>query len=118
MPYLENSAQESIREFVFADLIESDVDTTAIRNKTHKLIHFYLTGIDELYNLESDPYDHNNLFAETLSCADQQQYDMLKIMCANLKATVKIYFYAIAARKRVPLWFPLFYLRLSRKWIP
>ncbi|MDB4609936.1 hypothetical protein OAH46_02485, partial [Verrucomicrobia bacterium] len=60
----------------------------AIRNKTHKLIRFKKTGVDELYNLIDDPYEKKNLMVGQLSDADMQQYEMLKKISDDLKASV------------------------------
>ncbi len=43
--------------------------SSIIRNGTWKLIHYYEDGHDELYNLDSDPGERNNLFAQYRSKA-------------------------------------------------
>ena len=81
MPYLVDPEKESIRKFAFADRFggqgDDRVGDFTIRNGTHKLISFENGAREELYNLENDPYEHDNLLENKLSRRDQAQYQLL-----------------------------------------
>lgn len=80
-PILFDDVHSIIRDFAYADMFgvsnRSIVDARTIRNTQYKLIQNRLEGTEELYNLSSDPYEHNNLLATKLSTTDQTQYDEL-----------------------------------------
>jgi arylsulfatase A-like enzyme len=58
-------------------------DGFTFRNGSYKLIHFYGSHTERLYNLASDPYEYTNLLASALSPVAQSNYNDLKIQVAR-----------------------------------
>ncbi len=79
------SEQASVRDWVFTEIAgaNDDVDGTAIRNSSYKLITFD-SGIEEFYNLNTDPFENNNLLRQNISGNDLSNYNELKSQLASL----------------------------------
>jgi hypothetical protein len=85
-PLLHDPDATPARDFAFADIFSPWREPSrAIRNASHKLVD--IEGVEELYNLQSDPYEYDNLLAKQLSPADQQNYDDLKSRLTTLLAS-------------------------------
>lgn len=88
VPYLGNSEQASLRQWVYADIKGTNrrgrsFDDRAVRNDTHKLIRF-ADGHEELYDLVRDPFEANDLLArdggDALLANKQQRDKLARIM--------------------------------------
>jgi hypothetical protein len=58
-------------------------DGFTLRNNKYKLIHWYNTSTERLYDLENDPYEFTNLLASPLTAEAQSNLYALKIQSAQ-----------------------------------
>ncbi|MBO3697033.1 sulfatase-like hydrolase/transferase [Roseivirga sp. E12] len=72
-----STAQTNFREFTYAEYNDGIEDEWAIRNDHYKLI-VNTNGSQELYFLDDDPYENNNLLDGTLSSDAQTAFDWLQ----------------------------------------
>jgi arylsulfatase A-like enzyme len=85
-PLLHDPQATPARDFAFADIFSPWREPSrAIRNASHKLVD--IEGVEELYNLQNDPYEYDNLLAKQLSPADQENYEDLKSRLTALLAS-------------------------------
>ena len=81
-PILHNDPNTQVRNFAYADIfgmVRNGIrDSRTIRNKEYKLILNFLDNTEELYNLQTDPYEKNNLLEASQSDKDKQNYRALK----------------------------------------
>ena len=84
VPIIQNQTN-AIRDWVFTEIfgLNANSDGKAIRNNSHKLIRFD-SGSEELYNLNQDPFETNNLLAGSLSDDAQTNYRTLTQQLDNL----------------------------------
>lgn len=59
-------------DFIFSQHLEA----ATVRSETHRLIRTN-EGVEELYNLNNDPFEENNLLTGVLTTTDQQSYTTL-----------------------------------------
>ena len=90
MPVLANPDTPSPREWVYADEFFggfAGVETAdyAMRNERYKLLRF--DGVEEFYDLQEDPYEHENLLSGELSAEERAQYEALREQIAELRAS-------------------------------
>jgi hypothetical protein len=83
VPYLTNPSQAPLRQFAFSEQFTGAVwpkpnqnGHATIRNDRYKLIHWY-TKSDELYDLQADPFETNNLLKGTLTAQEKQNHQAL-----------------------------------------
>ena len=70
---------DEFRQFTYAEYQDEQTDEWCIRNETHKLI--VSDSVEELYDLDSDPYEDNNLMGNDLQSADQvAKEELLKLL--------------------------------------
>ena len=85
MPYLSNPGAESIREWIYADVFTTDLGVRsgeyAMRNARYKLL--VEEGVEHFFDMNSDPYEHNDLLAGELT---QEQASELAALRAELVA--------------------------------
>ena len=79
----------STREWVYADEFFggfAGVETAdyAMRDERYKLLRF--NGVEEFYDLQDDPYEHNNLLAGELSPEESTAYATLRAEVEKLRA--------------------------------
>jgi len=85
-PLLRDADAAPARDFAFADIFSPWREPSrAIRNASHKLVE--IEGVEELYNLEIDPYEYDNLLADELSAVDREHYEDLKSRLTALLAS-------------------------------
>ncbi len=85
-PLLDDPDADSGREFAYADAFGNGPrHMRAIRNESHKLV--VIDDTEELYDLRTDPYEHENLLATELSADAKANYDDLKARLAALMAS-------------------------------
>lgn len=83
---LNDADAQPARDFAYADVFSPVKPTSrAIRTETYKLL--VIDGVEELYNLKEDPYEHNNLLSADLSVDARKNYDDLKSRMQALLAT-------------------------------
>ncbi len=79
-PYLSDPDRESIREWVYADSFTTDPGVMsgayAMRNDRYKLL--VDQGVEHFFDLQTDPYEHDDLLAGELSAEQQEQYERLQ----------------------------------------
>ena len=87
VPIIKNQASD-VRDWAFTELfgLNEAADGKAIRDRQYKLIRFD-SGTEELYQLEVDPFETNNLLAQTLSSEAQSHYDSLTRQLDELLGT-------------------------------
>jgi arylsulfatase A-like enzyme len=90
MPVLQNPDAPSPRDWIYADEFFggfAGVETAdyAMRNERYKLLRF--DGEEEFYDLQVDPFEHNNLLAGELSAAQAAEYRSLQTQIAELRAS-------------------------------
>ena len=90
VPYLGNPEAESIRDWTYVDYFEGNFagvanGNYAMRNAEFKLLRH--NGNLEFYNLQADPYEHDNLLGRELTAEEQAQYDHLSEKIATLRAS-------------------------------
>ena len=78
------------RDWIFADEFFggfAGVPTaySAMRNERYKLLKF--DGVEEFYDLQSDPYEHNNLLTGELSSEERSEYLALQEEVASLRGS-------------------------------
>ena len=78
------------RDWIFADEFFggfAGVPTaySAMRNERYKLLKF--DGVEEFYDLQSDPYEHNNLLTGELSSEERSEYLALQEEIASLRGS-------------------------------
>lgn len=88
LPYLSNPGAESQREWLYADYFDFNLDGVAgadyaMRNQRYKLLRTY--GVEELYDLVEDPYEHKNLLAGDLTASEQAEYRGLQQQLQELR---------------------------------
>ena len=88
MPYLSSPDAESRREWLYADYFDDNFDGVetanyAMRNQRYKLLRN--SGVEELYDLAEDPYEHNNLLAGELTASEQAEYRGLQQQLQELR---------------------------------
>ena len=80
MPLITNLNPVVQDRFILAENFDSTIpDSRAgrtVRNTRYKLILFN-NGVQEMYDLSSDPYEHTNLLARMLTLPEQDQYRIL-----------------------------------------
>ena len=80
--------QDSARDFNYVDHFGAtrtgDSNEKAIRNERYKLVQDFVSGSQELFDLEVDPYEQNDLLAGDLSAEAQANYEGLKSRLAAL----------------------------------
>lgn len=80
VPYLSDPGRESIREWVYADAFFTELGVRsgayAMRNDRYKLL--VDQGVEHFFDLQADPYEHNDLMAGELSEEEQAQLDALR----------------------------------------
>lgn len=85
-PLLLDPHAQPARDFAYADKFgPGSASGQAIRNGTHKLV--INEGVEELYDLNADPYEYHDLLAGELSAGAQQNYQDLKSRLADLLAS-------------------------------
>ena len=82
----------AVREFAYADVFGPQIrvgiaNSRAIRNQQYKLIFDLQNDTAELYDLESDPYENNDLLTGTLSDEAQANYESLTQRLGKLIAS-------------------------------
>ena len=77
-PLLLDTQAVPLRDFAYADLFAPSRPTQrTIRTKSYKLVD--MGGEEELFNLDQDPYEHNNLLFSDLSEDALENYNDLKL---------------------------------------
>jgi arylsulfatase A-like enzyme len=80
-----------VREYAYADAFGPTrtgiVNRRAIRNEQYKIVIDLQNDTEEFYDLTSDPYEHEDLLAGTLSDAAQANYESLTMQLAELLAS-------------------------------
>ena len=88
-PYLADPDRESIREWVYAGAFMTDLGVGSgeftMRNDRYKLL--VDEGIEHFFDLQADPYEHNDLLAGDLSDEQREQYEQLKAQTDALHAS-------------------------------
>ncbi|MDE0371864.1 MAG: sulfatase-like hydrolase/transferase, partial [Rhodospirillales bacterium] len=86
VPYLSNPGRESIRQWVYADSFTTDAGLESgaytMRNQRYKLL--VNQGVEHFFDLQADPYEHNDLMTGDLSGGEQAQLDSLRAQIAAL----------------------------------
>ena len=87
-PYLSDPDAGSRREWLYADYFNDNfagVETAnyALRNERYKLIR--VDGVEELYDLAEDPYEHDNLLMRELTEFEQAEYQSLQSQLLELR---------------------------------
>ena len=80
----------SPREWVYADEFFGGfegVETAdyAMRDNRYKLLRF--EGVEEFYDLQMDPYEHENLLSGELSAEERTAYSALRVEIENLRSS-------------------------------
>ncbi len=76
-PLLSASGNVDFRDFTYTEYNDGIADEWAIRNDTYKLI-INTNGSQELYKLDTDPYENDNLLSSALSADVQAAKDWLE----------------------------------------
>ena len=80
VPYLSDPGRESIREWVYADAFSTELGVGSgaytMRNGRYKLL--VDEGVEYFFDLQEDPYEHNDLMASDLSEEEQAQLEALR----------------------------------------
>lgn len=81
VPHLSSPASPSRRDWVYADVFSGSFlgvanANYAMRNDRYKLLRH--EGSEEFYDLDHDPYEHENLLEGTMSVEEQAQYESLR----------------------------------------
>lgn len=71
------SSVENFRDYTYAEYNDGTTDEWTIRNTSYKLI-VNTDGSQELYFLDDDPYENQNLLSNTLSIQAQAAKDLLE----------------------------------------
>ena len=90
--FLETLANPAVssREWAYVDEFFggfAGVETAdyAMRNERYKLLRF--NGVEEFYDLEADPYEHDDLLAGELSSEEREEYLALREEIARLRSS-------------------------------
>ena len=83
---------KTVREFAYADVFGPQIrvgiaNSRAIRNQQYKLVLDLQNDTEELYDLESDPYENNDLLTGALSDEAQINYESLSRQLGELIAS-------------------------------
>lgn len=78
------TANPDFREFTYAEYNDGATDEWAIRNGNYKLI-VNTDGSQELYFLDDDPYENDNLLSNTLTTQAQAAKDILEAKLAEIR---------------------------------
>lgn len=73
-----------IRDYQYSELVDGATDERTRRNEAYKLIANAF-GMEEIYNLGSDPYENNNLLNGTLSTIEQNSKSELESELTNIR---------------------------------
>ncbi len=78
----------SPRDWVYADeffgsFAGVEMADYAMRNERYKLLRF--DGAEEFYDLQEDPYEHENLLMGELSAEERSEYRSLREQISNLR---------------------------------
>ena len=80
VPYLSDPGRESIRQWVYADAFSTELGVRSgaytMRNDRYKLL--VDEGVEHFFDLQEDPYEHNDLLAGDLSEEEQAQLEALR----------------------------------------
>ena len=80
VPYLSDPGRESIRQWVYADAFSTELGVRSgaytMRNGCYKLL--VDEGVEHFFDLQEDPYEHNDLMAGDLSEEEQAQLEALR----------------------------------------
>ena len=80
VPYLSDPDRESIREWVYADAFSTELGVRSgaytMRNGRYKLL--VDEGVEHFFDLQEDPYEHNDLMAGDVSEEEQAQLEALR----------------------------------------
>jgi hypothetical protein len=90
LPVLSDPDGPSPRDWVYVDEFFggfAGVETAdyAMRNERYKLLRF--EGEEEFYDLQDDPFEHENLLGAELSAAERAEYLALQQQIAELRAS-------------------------------
>ena len=89
LPYLADPDRESIRQWVYADAFTTDLGVRSgeytMRNDRYKLL--VDEGAEHFFDLQADPYEHDDLLAGELSDEQREQYERLKAQIDALHAS-------------------------------
>ena len=90
MPYLSDPSLASMRDYAYVDNFSGNFAGVAdanfaIRDQNYKLLRH--EGNIEFYNLNDDPWEHNNLLEGKLNEEQQAQYDELLARVTELRAS-------------------------------
>lgn len=81
LPALKGDANVS-RPYLFSEQFNLAGDGFTIQNGKFKLLHFYSTHVERLYDIANDPYEYTNLLATALTPVAQSNYNDLQIHAA------------------------------------
>ncbi len=86
MPYLSDPGRESIREWIYADAFRTELGVKsgeyAIRNARYKFL--VDQGVEHLFDLDTDPYEYENLLDGDLATEQRKHYEQLKARVDSL----------------------------------
>jgi len=90
LPVLSNPDGPSPRDWIYVDEFFggfAGVETAdyAMRNERYKLLRF--DGNEEFYDLDVDPYEHENLLSGELSAGEQAEYESLREQISTLRSS-------------------------------
>ncbi|MGI9257737.1 MAG: sulfatase-like hydrolase/transferase [Gammaproteobacteria bacterium] len=90
MASLADPAGPSVRDWLYADEFFGGFDGVegadyAMRNHRYKLLRF--EGVEEFYDLETDPYEHDNLLEGELTENERAEYEALGERIRALRAS-------------------------------
>ncbi len=90
LPVLSNPDGPSPRDWIYVDEFFggfAGVETAdyAMRNDRYKLLRF--DGNEEFYDLDADPYEHENLLSGELSAGEQVEYESLREQVSTLRSS-------------------------------
>ena len=90
MPEVADSENPSPRDWLYADMFLggfAGVESAdyAMRNERYKLLRF--DGEEEFYDLQNDPYEHENLLSGDLTTAERIEYETLRDQITELRAS-------------------------------
>ncbi len=84
VPYLANTQQQPLRQYAFSEEFTGNTwpapntnGHACIRDDRYKLIHRYTGGGDELFDLQIDPFENNNLLSGSMTQPQLLAYQRL-----------------------------------------